>query len=74
MTPQKCGKILQGPMLKSAFFDPLRLLEQIVVILNIMPIGRFQLLDNARNFNDRHLLDGAISVALTIFQPRHIFL
>ena len=32
--------------------------------------GRFQLLNNARNFNDRHLLVGVISVALTIFQLR----
>ena len=36
--------------------------------------GRFQLLNNARNFNDRHLLGGAISVALTIFQTKaHCF-
>ena len=56
---------------KVPFYTPLhRLLEQIVVILNIMLKGRFQLLNNARNFNDRHLLVGAISVALTIFQLR----
>ena len=61
-------------MLKSAFLYSFRLLKQIVVIINIMLKGRFQLLNNARNFNDRHLLGGAISVALTIFQLRHIAL